>query len=119
MQVLSYVVPGTSAVLQKLEETRKSAYSLARHPLFAKDIDDGSEIHLANAYINSIVLHRASLRDIEAVIDGHLRIERLCVPLPHARDLRALAGLVARVLREPVLLRPRLCHAEFHPKEAP
>ncbi len=117
--LLSYIVPGTSTVLQKLEETRKSAYSLARHPLFAKDIDDGSEIHLANAYINSIVLHRASLRDIEAVIDGHLRIERLFVPLPHARDLRALAGLVARVLREPVLLRPRLCHAEFHPTEAP
>ena len=96
-----------------------TTYGLARHPFFPKDIDDGNEIHLANAYINSLVLHRASLRDIEAVIDGHLRIERLCVPLPHARDLRALAGLVARVLREPVLLRPRLCHAEFHPTEAP
>ena len=117
--LLSYVVPGTSAVQQQLEETRKSAYSLARHPLFAKDVDDGSEIHLATAYINSIVLHRASLRDLQATIDGHLRIARLFVSLPHASDLRALAGLVARVLRAPALLRPRLCHAEFHPKESP
>ncbi len=117
--MLSYVAADTSAVLQNIEETRKSAYSLARHPLFAQDVDDGSEIHLATAYINSIVLHRASLRELQATIDGHLRIARLFVPLPHASDLRALAGLVARVLREPALLRPRLCHAEFSPRDSP
>jgi hypothetical protein len=117
--MLSYVAADTSAGQKNIEETRKSAYSLARHPLFAQDVDDGSEIHLATAYINSIVLHRASLRDLQATIDGHLRIARLFVPLPHASDLRALAGLVARVLREPALLRPRLCHSEFSPRESP
>ena len=120
--VLDFLVEADPEILYRmLADTKKTVYSMARHPAFEFDLDIEEETHLARAYTNGVRTHRAFLRLLTKAIDRHVQVARYFSTL-HARveAYSPVLNLTQSMIRASSLpLGQPLCHRNFHPLEPP
>ena len=112
------VVP--SKIFESLAETKKNAYSISRHPIFAEAWREEREVCLARAYSSCIQLHHRFLAQLKGPLVKHVSLAGVFKWGRYCTGILRVLTLVQSMLDAPVLpLGSPLCHQSFVPVESP
>ena len=102
-------------------EAKRTGYSLARHPVFAVDLqlqDDGEE-EIAKALSFLMQIHREGLKQASAALAAYARAAAVLNWQARAAAADAALSLLCQMLKGSTLPQGRsLCHKHFVPQES-